>query len=178
VARFRTLPYTCTDWPTLESVGARVDLLVFSVGEVRYALLAEAVREVVRAVAITPLPDAPRIVEGVIDLRGTVTPVLDLRRRLGARTVPASIDEHFIVAEAGSRPVVFRADPGTELAAAPDDAVEQIDALVRGTGQVTGVVRLSTGVVLLYDLAAFLSAAESEALDHALAAEAGGGGGP
>lgn len=143
---------------------------MFSVGDARYALRAEAVREVVRAVAITPLPHAPRVVEGVIDLRGTATPVLDLRRRLGARPVPVSVDEHFIVAEAGARLVVFRADPGTELAAAADDAVQLIDDVVRGTSQVAGLARLDTGVVLLYDLVAFLSAAESDELDRALAA--------
>lgn len=145
-----------------------VNLLVFRVGNARYALHAEGVREVVRAVAITPLPHGPRIVEGIIDVRGTVTPVLNLRRRLGAPDIPLSVDEHFVIAEAGARLVAFRADPGTELSIAPDHALQEIQAVVRGTTQVSGVATLSDGVVLVHDLAAFLSSAEADELETAL----------
>ena len=153
-----------------------MNLLVFRVGGERYALQAHGVREVVRAVAITPLPHAPRLVEGIIDVRGTLTPVLNLRRRLGAAERPLSVDEHFVIAEAGSRLVAFRADPGTVLAAAPDGAVHAIDAVVRGTGHVSGVVTLSDGVVLVHDLSAFLSSAEADELERALGLQASAAG--
>lgn len=145
-----------------------MNLLVFRVGEERYALHAEGVREVVRAVAITPLPHAPHLVEGIIDVRGTLAPVLNLRRRLGATECPLSVDEHFVIAEAGARLVAFRADPGTVLAPAPDGAIHAIDAVIHGTDHVSGVVTLSDGVVLVHDLSAFLSSAEADELERAL----------
>src|SRR5881296_2430916 len=77
------------------------EVLVFEVGGQKYALPTADVRELVRAVAITPLPAAPAVIEGVVDVRGRVLPVLDVRARF--RLPPKALDpsDHFIVASAG-----------------------------------------------------------------------------
>ncbi|MCA9511089.1 MAG: chemotaxis protein CheW [Myxococcota bacterium] len=67
---------------------ARVDLACFEVDGQVYALDVAQVREVVRCQEVTPLPKAPALIEGVIDLRGTIVPVLDLGRALGRAPVP------------------------------------------------------------------------------------------
>ena len=56
-----------------------LEVVVFEIGGLLYALPAASVRELVRAVAIVPPPRAPAIVEGIINLRGKVVPVLDVR---------------------------------------------------------------------------------------------------
>ncbi len=58
-----------------------MDVLVFELANAQHALPLENVREVVRAVAVTPLPNAPSVIEGIINVRGTVTAVLSLRGR-------------------------------------------------------------------------------------------------
>ncbi len=58
-----------------------MDVLVFELADAKHALPMENVREVVRAVAVTPLPNAPSVIEGIINVRGTVTAVLSLRGR-------------------------------------------------------------------------------------------------
>ena len=66
-------------------------LVHFTIGTPQCGLAVVAVEEVLRVVAVTPLPGAPAFVEGVINRRGTVTPVIDLRKRVGL--VPGPYDE-------------------------------------------------------------------------------------
>src|SRR5688572_3677891 len=87
-----------------------MDVLVFEVGGVRYGLPASQVREIVRAVTIVPLPRAPAIVEGVVNVHGTVVPVLDLRTRFRLPAKPLSHTDHLVLAWAGPRLVALRAD--------------------------------------------------------------------
>jgi hypothetical protein len=67
----------------------QLDIVVFEVGGQVYALPALDVHELIRAVAIVPLPRAPAIVEGIINLRGKIVPVLDIRSRF--RFTPMTI---------------------------------------------------------------------------------------
>jgi purine-binding chemotaxis protein CheW len=82
--------------------GSRVTLAAFRVGTGVYALDVAHVREVVRWQTVTPLPKAPRLIEGVIDLRGAVVPVVDLGRVLGTAPVAAGPSARIaIVVESG-----------------------------------------------------------------------------
>ena len=87
-----------------------LDVFLFEVAGQRYALRSLDVREVVRAVTMVPLPKAPPIVEGIIDVRGTVVPVLDIRTRFRLPAKPAAHTDHLIIAWAGHRLVALRAD--------------------------------------------------------------------
>jgi len=79
-----------------------VKLAVLRVGNAVYALDVAQMREVVRWQTITPLPVAPRLIEGVIDLRGAVVPVVDLGRVLGGGPVTVGPSARIaIVAESG-----------------------------------------------------------------------------
>jgi len=71
--------------------GGQINLACFDVGGRQYALDVALVREIVRLQEITPLPDAPELIEGIVELRGGVVPILDLGRALGdAHTVESS----------------------------------------------------------------------------------------
>ena len=120
-----------------------------------------------RAVAITPLPSAPPLIEGVVSVRGRILPVLDVRARF--RLPPRALDpsDHFIVAAAGRRGVILRVDRATHLA-----QVDDATAAPAGGAYDAGVATLEDGLVLVHDLAAFLSASEAAALDVALEARA------
>jgi purine-binding chemotaxis protein CheW len=133
------------------------------------ALLAELVAEVVRAVEIEPLPQAPPVVSGVINVRGSLTPVIDLRRRLGLSSKPLSPDDHFIVAECGPRRVALHVDRALDLLSISDFPVQPLgqDA---SSPYASGAVALEDGVLVIYDLAAFLSAGEAAMLALAMRA--------
>ena len=143
-----------------------MNILTFSLDGDRYGIDASAVRFIERAVAITPLPRAPDLVEGVIDVHGTLTPVFDLRRRFGRAPRALRETEHLIVASSGDRLVAFRVDEALDLVDA-GTTVDQLPPFADGPAG-EGIVRLPDGAVAIYDLPTFLSAAEQVALDEAL----------
>jgi purine-binding chemotaxis protein CheW len=156
--------------------GNSLDVVVFEVGGQRYGLPAADVRELVRAVLPVPLPRAPAVVEGVINLRGRVVPVLDVRARfrLPAKAVEAT--DHLLVAQAGERVVALRVDRVTDLRRLDAADVEDAKGVVPGAEYVAWVAKLPDNLVLIHDLRTFLSRAESEALAELLPAPGGGGG--
>lgn len=149
-----------------------VRLLIFLLESARFGLKAVAVREVVRAVAIAPLPKAPAIVEGVINVRGRIVPVLDIRDRFNLAPKPLHPDQHFIIAQAGARLVALRVDRAAELLSVNAGAIEPPEQSTPGVEYVAGIVRLPDGLIVIHDLEAFLSLDEGSALDAATAATA------
>lgn len=144
------------------------EVLVFEVGERRYGLPTADVRELLRAVTVVPLPRAPAIVEGVINVRGDVIPVLDIRARFRLPPKAADHTDHLIVASIGDRRVALRVDRAIELAQCGASDVEDARGVVPGVEYVAGVAKLPDGLVLIHDLRAFLSAAEATALAESL----------
>lgn len=82
----------------------------FQLADERYALPALQVREVIRPPVITPVPGAKPDVLGVINLRGTVVPILDGRARLGLGVVPAGEDVRFVLVEIAGQVAGIRVD--------------------------------------------------------------------
>ena len=148
------------------------EILVFEVGGQRYGLPTVDVRELVRAVTITPLPNAPAVIEGVVNVRGRVLPVLDVRARFRLPAKALDPSDHFIVASAGPRGVILRVDRATHLALIEEASVQPPETLGPGATYVAGVAKLEDGLVLIHDLATFLSAAEASSLEEALRAPA------
>jgi purine-binding chemotaxis protein CheW len=138
-----------------------VDILVFEVGGQRHGLAAGDVREILRAVAAVPLPQAPPGVEGVINLRGRVIPVVDLRLRFRLPPRPVLPTDHLIVARSGDRLVALRVDRA-------EDLVRLDRADLQPAGPDAGpVAKLADGLVPVHTLDELLpadGAAQSGAL--------------
>jgi purine-binding chemotaxis protein CheW len=139
-------------------------ILVFEVGGRRFGLPVADVRELLRAVTILPLPLAPDVIEGVINLRGAIAPVLDLRARLRLPGKAAEPSDHLIVVEAGGRPVVLRIDRALFLARLDESQIGQAGGVVPGGDDVTEVAKLADGLVPVLDLRAVLTPAEAAAI--------------
>ena len=147
-------------------------MLAFEIGASRFALHLDVVQEVIRAVFVSPLPGAPAVVEGIIDVRGEIVPVYDLRVRFGMRPRALDADDRFVLARANERLVAVHCERVDSVFEAMPDAVPQAAALSLGDRRIAGAATLDGGIVLITDLAAFLDDAESAALDDALAAHA------
>lgn len=147
-----------------------LELLVFELAAVRYALELRSVREVIRAVLISPLPDAPAVIEGIVDVRGELVPVYDLRLRFGLAPRPLDPRERLVVAWTGSRLVAFRCESTEWVEHVPRSRIEGPAAVPGAARHLAGVARLPDGLVLIQDLEEFLDAAEAESLDAALSA--------
>lgn len=141
-------------------------LLLFTLDERHYALRLSDVEHVIRAAAVTPLPQTPEVVLGILDLNGSVVPVMDLRRRFRLPLRKISPDDQFVIARAGSRIVALVVD-ATEGVVEPGEAVPAQE-VVPGACYLAGVTRSSDRLVLIHDLDSFLSAEEEESLAAAL----------
>jgi purine-binding chemotaxis protein CheW len=147
-------------------------ILLFTIDDQRYGVPAEAIIEIVRAVAITLLPNAPAVIEGMIDLRGSVVPVFDLRRRFRLPPRALSPDDHFVIVRAGARTAALHVDHALDIVDVDDAAIGALTGQVQRADYVAGVAALADGLAVIHDVDTFLSSAESESLDAALAAAA------
>lgn len=149
----------------------RLHLLVCDVAELHVGWPAAAVREVVRMVAVTPLPEAPPLVEGVVDLRGELVPVLALRARLGLPPREPSPEEHLVFLHRDRRDTVAcRVDRAQDLVTVDETALTAPTGLAAAARGIAGVAATADGLIVVHDVDAFLSEAESLALADALAA--------
>ena len=141
---------------------------VFTLGDQRYALPLSAVERVVRVVEVTPLPQAPDIVLGVVNVQGRIIPVVNPRRRFRLPERDIALTDQLVIAHTTRRPVALVVDAVTGvLEYSGREAVGARD-IVPGTEYVEGVVKLADGLVLIHDLDRFLSLDEATALDRAI----------
>lgn len=152
-----------------------LDVLIFEAAGQRYGLPSSNVEELVRAVTIVPLPKAPSIIEGIINVRGTVVPVVDTRKRLRLPLKALEHTDHLILASAGERLFALRVDRALELLRIRAEDLQDTQAVVPGAEYVSLIAKLPGGLVLINNLSTFLSQAESEELDAALSALTSGG---
>lgn len=156
-----------------------VQFVTFTVGDEEYGIEIGAIREVVRPLRITPLPRMPRFVEGVVNLRGAIIPVVDLRKRFEAPVSDGSRRAVRMIITRGAA----AGGPGADLLGLVVDAVQEVVALPRdridrapqaATGAqadfIAGVAKSGDRLIVLIDLTKILSREERAAL-----AEAGDG---
>ena len=131
-----------------------LDVLVFEVDGRRYGLPVSQVRELQQAVTITPLPGTSPDVRGVVNVRGTVLPVWDIRTWFGLPAKELEYTDHLVIAEVRDRRLVLRVDRATELLRLEPEDVVDAGGILPGMSRVTGVAKLRGELVSLLDLGA------------------------
>ncbi len=145
-----------------------MQIVVFSLANRRHGVSLSAVQRIVRAVEVTPLPKAPEIVAGIINVQGAVMPVIDMRRRFGLAEREIGLGDQIVVAQARRRAVALVVDAVSGVLECSEREIVAARDLVPDLAYVDGVVKLPDGLVLIHDLDAFLSLDEEAALDRAL----------
>lgn len=148
--------------------GDRVQLLHVEVADHRCGLPLGDVVEVHPAVRLAPLPDAPDLVVGLLNRRGRLLPVLDLRRRLGLPTRPLQVEDRLVVLHAGGRDVALLVDAAVDVLAVPAAAVDRAVTATAEALRSSGVAVLPDGLLVILDVVTFLEPGEALALDRAL----------
>ncbi len=146
---------------------AILQLVTFNVGEEEFGVEILAVREINRMMEITRVPHAPPFVEGVINLRGRVIPVVDLRKRFGLGAIERDKNTRIVVVELGDKVVGFLVDSVSEVLRVPEDLVEPPPPIVGGIDReyLDGVVKLEDRLLILLDLKKLLGSDEQEELE-------------
>jgi purine-binding chemotaxis protein CheW len=143
-------------------------LVVFGLDEQRFALYLSAVDRVVPAVEVNPLPKAPGIVVGVINVQGCIVPVVDVRERFGLAACELLHTHQFILARASGRRVALIVDQVHGVAEYAPDTLAPAAEILSGLEYVEGVVKLKDGMALIHDLDRFLSLEEQNTLEQSL----------
>jgi purine-binding chemotaxis protein CheW len=125
------------------------------------------VQEIIRPVEITRVPHAPEFVEGVINLRGRILPVIDLRTRFGFPSREQNGDMRIIVVEIGEQTVGFMTDSVQEVLRVDVNSIEPAPEIAVGieAGYLRGVAKLDERLLILLELGNILSDEEAEALE-------------
>ncbi len=145
-------------------------LTVWTLDGQRYALPLSAVDRVLRAVAVTPLPDAPEIISGIVNVHGEVIPVVDLRKRLRLPPRATALTDLLVLATSATRKIAFFADTVSGMVNCPETDIVDATGIVPDGGCVAGVVRMFDGMILIQDLDRFLSLDEARVLEQAMTA--------
>ena len=127
-------------------------------------LSANAVRDIVRSVAIAPLPGAPPIIEGAINLRGRIVPVVDLRSRLELPALANAPDQFLVILETSDRFIAIRVDDVDDITDVSTAGLETQAGLSPVIQRLSGVAATADGALVIYDADAFLTQAERDAL--------------
>jgi purine-binding chemotaxis protein CheW len=143
-------------------------LLVFNLDEQRYALPLSDVERIVRAVEITPLPKAPEIVLGVINVRGQVIPVVNIRKRFRLPEREITLNDHLIIAQTSRRAVALLADRAGHVLEVLENKIISAKKILPAMDYVEGVIKLEDGLILIHDLEKFLSLEEEKAINDQL----------
>lgn len=157
-----------------QAVGAAVNgeerqLVVFQLGAELYGVDIARVHEIIRLQTITRVPRAPSFVEGVINLRGKVIPVVDLRRRFGLPIGEHTRATRTVVVEIGDQVVGIIVDSVSEVLRVNTSTIEPPSPVVAGIDSeyLHGIAKLPERLVILLDLDRVLAREERRALDPA-----------
>jgi purine-binding chemotaxis protein CheW len=148
-------------------------LVVFNLDAQCYALPLRAVERVIRTVEVTPLPKAPDIVLGVIDMQGSIVPVLSMRKRFGFVEPETSLSDQFLVAKTKNRKVALVVNSVRGVIERWSEEITSAKDIVSGADYVEGITRLEEDILLIHDLDRFFSTDEERQLNGLLSCAAG-----
>lgn len=151
-----------------------LQLVTFRLGKEEYSLDILKVQEIIRHMELTRVPKSPDFVDGVINLRGKVIPVIDLRKRFGLPVDEKTNETRIIVVDVDSRTVGLKVDAVSEVLRLPSDTVEPPPAMVTGieSDYIKGVGKLDGRLLILLDVARILTKSEKEGVTNITSAVA------
>lgn len=138
--------------------GRSEKVLTFKVGEEDYAISIEHISEIVGLHKITPLPDVPRYVKGVINLRGKIIPVVDMRLRLGIPEREYDERTCIVVVNVEGDLLGLIVDRVNEVTDIPEDQIEPPPTGEEAGGLVKGLGKVKEEVKILLDVKRILGA--------------------
>lgn len=141
-------------------------LVVFKLANEHYGLDIAMVESIIKMQSITVVPHVPHFVEGVTNLRGTVLPVMDLRKRFGLPGAEVTSETRIVVVELNGLTVGMIVDAVTEVLRVLEEAIEPPASLIAtlDSAFITGIAKIGERLVILLDLSKVITVAEEAEL--------------
>ena len=139
---------------------ATIQVVSFKLGSEEYGVDIAQVQEINRMVAITHVPRAPQFMEGVINLRGQLIPIIDLRTRFGMPRAEHTKNTRIVVTEIGAKRVGMVVDSVSEVLRIPVEQIEDAPEMISGgvdTEYIRGVGKIEDRLIIMLDLARIIS---------------------
>ncbi|MDY6965011.1 MAG: chemotaxis protein CheW [Halobacteriota archaeon] len=126
-------------------------LVVFTLGDTMYGVDVNQVREITELREITTVPGSPYFVEGVTNLRGQVTTVIDLKKRFGLEEKERDKESRIIIVESDGIPMGMIVDSVTEVLRLPTDDIESTPDMTDEsvTDYIQGIAKLDDGTLMI-----------------------------
>lgn len=135
----------------------------------RVALRLAFVERVVRAVELAPLPDAPDIVLGIVNVEGRIIPAINMRKRFRLPERNIALSDQLVIARTQQRSVALVTDAVSGIFAYAEPDIVVAETILPGLAYIDGVVKLGDGLILIHNLDRFLSLDEAASIDRAMA---------
>jgi purine-binding chemotaxis protein CheW len=150
-----------------KSTVAEIQLVVFALEQEFYAVDINMVREIIQLLPVTRVPGTPPSVEGVINLRGSVIPIVDLRKKFQLKILEQRKDTRIVVINCKGQDVGVIVDSVAHVLRIPVDAIESASSVFTDeqVEHLLGIVKLSDKVVILLDMDQVLSRQDIVALN-------------
>jgi purine-binding chemotaxis protein CheW len=147
-----------------------LQLVSFKIGDEEFGVDILSVQEINRMSQITKVPNTPEFIEGVINLRGRIIPVIDLRVKLGMVRKEHSKNTRIVVVELKGQTIGFIVDEVSEVLRIPKDITEAPPDMVGGVNAdyITSIGKLEDRLLILLDLEKILSTSEFNVLETAV----------
>ena len=135
-------------------MGEIVQVATFHIGAEEYGVDISQIQEIIRMVEVTRVPRTPDFMDGVINLRGQLIPIVDLRTRFGMERVAPTKATRIIVTDIGTKRVGIVVDSATEVVTIPIESIEEPPEMIAGVGAdyLQGVGKIGDRLVILLDL--------------------------
>jgi purine-binding chemotaxis protein CheW len=146
-----------------------LQLVGFRIGNETYGVRIASVREIVRVPEITAVPNAPEMIEGVINLRGRIIPVMDLRKRFSNSSDSSDKKNRILVVELDNKLLGLIVSSASEVLKIPPSEIEAPGTLFTegDSSYVTGVGKLKGRLIILVDIAKLLRRPEYKKFEEA-----------
>jgi purine-binding chemotaxis protein CheW len=141
----------------------------FRIGNETYGVRIASVREIVRVPEITMVPNAPDVIEGVINLRGKIIPVMDLRKRFSNSAIQPDKKNRILVVELDNKLLGLIVSSASEVLKIPPSDIESPGSVFAEgeSSYVTGVGKLKGRLIILLDIARLLRQPEFKKFEEA-----------
>jgi len=142
--------------------------VTFNLGDEEYAIEILKVQEIIRMIAITRVPNSPEFINGVINLRGKVIPVMDLGKRIGLIEKETNNDSRIIVVEIQHKIIGFIVDKVNIVLRINKNIIEPTPQMVGKIESefINGIAKMENSLLILLDLEKIMEPAELDELAH------------
>jgi len=154
----------------METSNEIIQLVSFKIGEEEFGVEISRVREIIKLLEITSIPNSPPFVEGIINLRGSTVPVISLRKRLNMEERKADNQSRIIVIDFSGKTIGFIVDAVYEVLRIESNIIENPPEIACGINQnlINSICKLDDRLLILLDLERILNEEETHKLSEVI----------